>query len=267
MLKVFSYTKILSHPHLIALDNQEAVFELGEYRRVPGEISQSDNNSNYRKQPPLTANTTIKITPRIGRAMINSAETSITPMVNLTVEINIDEFKSSIPGQNDRITRKVKTVCNVPDNAILALGGLAKSNSDQGSSKTPILGDIPIIGWFFKKQSSSGRQTCLTVFIRPTIIDPRRRERMNEATQDYLSAARHHIEAGGLFDNLRDPITKWFFSKGEAAKQLDTFVAKDQRKNDSYNPVQDDLELQPIPGDPDWDVIKRKLSYENNPLA
>ena len=63
LLKTFGSTKILSHPHLIAMDNQPAVFSLGELRRVAGEVVLSENNNNFRKQPELTANTTVKNNP------------------------------------------------------------------------------------------------------------------------------------------------------------------------------------------------------------
>jgi hypothetical protein len=92
----------------------------------------------------------------------------------------------------------------------------------------PFLGRIPIIGWFFKGKSNDMQKNNLTVFISPTIIEPRLREGANDYTQDYVNVAKYESR-GDLFDSLKDPITHWFFSSQlEPEKAIDQFVAKDE---------------------------------------
>jgi Flp pilus assembly secretin CpaC len=90
------------------------------------------------------------------------------------------------------------------------------------------LGRIPIIGWFFKQKKKDVTKTNLTVFISPTIIEPRLRSGVSEYTQDYIDVTKSSSR-GALFDSLRDPITHWFFREEiDTSKSIDTFVEKDE---------------------------------------
>ena len=166
----------------------------------------------------------VKITPRISAANT----------VNLTVQIDIDDFSGT--AADTRITRNVLTNANVSSGAILALGGLIKNTTAHSLSETPLLSKVPILGWFFKKRSGRAQKTNLTIFISPTIIQPRLRQGVGAYTQDYIAIANNYAQEGALFDSLREPITRWFFKTGtEAPEILEGFLAKDELKS-SGNP-------------------------------
>ena len=58
----------------------------------------------------------------------------------------------------------------VDDGQIMAIGGLLDDNERRTLEKTPLLGDIPILGELFKSRSRTRGKTNLMVFIRPTIM-------------------------------------------------------------------------------------------------
>ena len=58
----------------------------------------------------------------------------------------------------------------VDDGQIMAIGGLLDDNERRTLEKTPILGDIPVLGELFKSRSRTRGKTNLMVFIRPTIM-------------------------------------------------------------------------------------------------
>jgi hypothetical protein len=90
------------------------------------------------------------------------------------------------------------------------------------------LGKIPILGWFFKRKSKDVTKNNLTVFISPTIIEPRLRNGVNEYTEDYIDIAKGYSR-GALFDSLKDPITHWFFKEEiDTSQVIDKFVEKDE---------------------------------------
>ncbi len=72
----------------------------------------------------------------------------------------------------------------------LALGGLVSVDGTQGVNQTPVLSKIPVIGWIFKRQQGDATKNNLTVFISPTIIQPRLRQGMDRYTGDYINVAR-----------------------------------------------------------------------------
>lgn len=217
ILKLFSNSKIISHPHLIATHNKAGEVKIGQYRLVAGDITGSIGSNTVRKQEPITADLTVKITPRI------SAESA----VNLEVEIHIEEF---LPGtSNAKITRTVKTNANVESESILTLGGLIRTTTRQGFSKTPVLGDIPVLGWFFKARAGDREEDNLTIFICPTIIRQQSRKAMGEYTQDYINIVHQYAEESVLFDSIREPITRLYFGTTDTFQEVvDDFVVEDQ---------------------------------------
>lgn len=216
ILKLFTNSKIISHPHLIATHNKKAEVKIGQYRLVPGDITGSIGSNTVRKQEPITADLTVVITPRI------SGENS----VNLDIDIDIQEF---IPnGENAKTTRKLKTNSNVESETILTLGGLIRTATTQGYSKTPGLGDIPGLGWLFKARVGDKRDDNLTVFICPTIIRQQARANMGAYTQDYINIVHQYAEQSLLFDSLRDPITRMYFGVTDDFQNVvDDFIMED----------------------------------------
>jgi general secretion pathway protein D len=217
VLKAFDNTKILSHPHIIAVHNQKATVEIGETRLVTGEATGNIN--------PIVKNDTIKaflkvnITPKI-----SSADT-----INVQVEIDIDEFLAGVNIDNNaRATRTVITNANIKNKGVLALGGLIRDNKQKSVSETPFLGRIPIIGYFFKTRTGTLTKNNLTVFISPTIIEPRYRAGAGEYTRDYIRLATEYGRDGEMFDSLKDPITRWYFkTSSDARESVEDFIKRD----------------------------------------
>jgi general secretion pathway protein D len=56
-----------------------------------------------------------------------------------------------------------------PGQAVI-LGGLISERSVERERKTPILGDIPLLGYLFKSRSTVKEQTNVLFFIRPRIL-------------------------------------------------------------------------------------------------
>ena len=50
------------------------------------------------------------------------------------------------------------------------VGGLMKDDRSSARSKIPILGDLPLIGWLFRKTGNSREKTELLVFITPHVM-------------------------------------------------------------------------------------------------
>ncbi|MEX0849596.1 MAG: secretin N-terminal domain-containing protein [Candidatus Dependentiae bacterium] len=218
ILKIFDHTKILSHPHIIATNNQKAVIEVGESRLVEDQAAPSTSGITRRKKT-LQANTNLHITPRISTANT----------VNLQVVIDIDQFQNATVTNGNRINRDLTTNASIKSGDILALGGLVRDQTEDRVVQTPILSKIPILGWLFKRKDKTINQTSLTIFITPTIIQPKLRGGVGQYTKTYVEVAKDYSRQGALFDNLRDPVTRWFFKvHNEATDVTDEFLTKDE---------------------------------------
>jgi general secretion pathway protein D len=50
------------------------------------------------------------------------------------------------------------------------IGGLLQDDFSNGEEKVPVLGDIPIFGNLFKRETRSRKKTNLMVFLRPIVV-------------------------------------------------------------------------------------------------
>lgn len=217
--------KVLSSPHLMCTNNHPAEIKIAEERLALDQGSGSTGGTTTQTRKWIPADLSVKITPRISAA----------DMVNLNVVININQFETLIFSNTNantanQFTRNVTTNANVKSGNILALGGLTRIDTTIEQQQTPLLGNIPIIGWFFKDRTNTINKNNLTVFISPTIVMPRSREGVSYYTKKHVQLAKNYSSDAMLFDNLRDPITRWYFKTqaSDAQASLDDFIAQDE---------------------------------------
>ncbi len=101
----------------------------------------------------------------------------ITPQINegnaikLKVEQEVSTVSPSSQGV-DIITNKrsIKTNVVVDDGQMIVLGGLIEEKLSESEQRVPGLGDIPLLGWFFRYDKTELVKTNLMVFLQPTIL-------------------------------------------------------------------------------------------------
>ena len=70
----------------------------------------------------------------------------------------------------DKIDRTVQTLVRVKNGQTVVLGGMLYSKDSKTIRKVPLLGYIPIIGWFFSSTSTRKQNTDVVIFLTPTIL-------------------------------------------------------------------------------------------------
>lgn len=170
-LKSTTDGNILSNPQIMALNNEKAVIEVGT--EVPVSASVSNPTAGGIQTTSIERkNATIKLT----------IEPFISPnsdRVRMKVDQKItDVSKSTSLGSATKLaenaialdTRAIETSILIRDGDTAVLGGLMKNSESVEQNKVPVLGDIPLIGWLFRSQSTDIRKTNLLVFLTPKII-------------------------------------------------------------------------------------------------
>lgn len=193
--------EVVSNPFILATNNAKSTVAIGEERRiVTAQVVAGGTNQDALDAD--DAKLEVTITPQI-----NS-----DGMIGLTIKITDNEF-TDLTNQNSATqnTREIYTNAIVANKEVLALGGLIRNNTQNIESKVPILGDIPILGWFFKNKKKTVIKNSLLVLISARIIDSLQGEEMTAYNRDYIGDYQSTIDAMDYVTCQQDPIDRLFF--------------------------------------------------------
>ncbi len=92
----------------------------------------------------------------------------------LTVEVQKDAPRFAPGIEVPAIdTKRIKTQVRVGNGETLVLGGIFDGEETSSVDKTPLLGDMPVLGNLFKTTNKTNNKTELIIFLTPRIIDDR----------------------------------------------------------------------------------------------
>lgn len=152
--------KLRANPRIVTLDGQEATIFIGReeyYSIVSGPV-----NYPYTTLEAITAGITLKITPYISE--IGDITVEIQPEVS---DVTVEATKERLPVITKR---QVNTKVRVEDGETVIIGGLTNKSEFERVTRVPVLGYIPIIGFFFKSKKKIVEETEVVVFITPSIL-------------------------------------------------------------------------------------------------
>ena len=159
-------TNVLATPQILALDNTEATFEVGDTVPIQNQTVAQGGVAAFNTVD-QEAKLSLKIIPQINK---------VTRFVKLKITQKIDEFKSApdaAPGRGlPKATRSAVTEVMVRDRDTITMGGLLRDREVVETTKVPILGDIPVLGWLFKNKSRQVEKVNLLFFMTPRILAP-----------------------------------------------------------------------------------------------
>ena len=105
----------------------------------------------------ITCKTSSEIEPRVVSVYVGNSALNVDP-----IELDIPRFKFS----------EVKTQVVVADGETVVLGGMVTETLRQYKDKVPFLGDLPLIGRFFRAEGSYNEKKHLLIFVKTNIITP-----------------------------------------------------------------------------------------------
>ena len=70
-------------------------------------------------------------------------------------------------------TRTAVTTVYLKDGHTLVIGGLKSKTQFENETKVPILGDVPVLGFFFRSSSTVRNETTVEFHITPRIVEDR----------------------------------------------------------------------------------------------
>jgi len=180
--------KILSRPHIMTADNQEARILVGA--EIPIVTSQSDTDvTGVGGQTRFLQNVQYRDTGVV---------VQVTPQVNSEGLINmtVSQEVSEIAAEGSRIdvagitspsftTREAETTVVVQSGETIIIGGIIQETKTAAASGVPYLKDIPVLGQLFRSKNDNTRRTELIILITPYVV--RDRAEASAVTEEFRS--------------------------------------------------------------------------------
>jgi type IV pilus assembly protein PilQ len=150
--------KIISSPRVVTADKVKATIEQGTEIPYQQATSSGATSVSFRK-----AVLKLEVTPQI------------TPegAIFLDVKVNKDSVGQQTISGPAIDTKNVQTQVLVENGGTVVLGGIYEQQQRTDTTKVPLLGDLPWIGYLFKNVTTINDRTELIIFITPRVISER----------------------------------------------------------------------------------------------
>ena len=165
--------RIRASPRINVADNERGKLFVGS--RVPfitGSLNTTEGGRNDSFQY-RDVGIILEVTPHINR----------DGRVTLRISVESSQIREgeTLFGGAIIDTRNYRTEISLEDKSTLVLGGIIQREQSEVVRKVPLLGDIPLLGYLFKKKDTVHREVELMVFLKPTVTkSPAEVEKMME---------------------------------------------------------------------------------------
>ncbi len=221
-----SNVNVLSTPHILTTDNEEASIQVGGTIPIVTSTARDTNMNPIVNVSRENIGVVLRITPQV------SSRDEVTLKID-------EEVQEVLPGQDSSTVqtlgpstskRSAKTTVVVKDKQSVVIGGLIGDRETKTVSKVPILGDIPLLGFFFRNTVKSKQKTNLILIATPYIIETP--EDMSKVFLEKTKQRELFLEKHGMNQSKR------LDEMGIKLTPLPESQAKPE-KRESYEPVQE----------------------------
>ena len=147
--------KVVSSPRVITADKKKAVISQGT--EIPYQTAAASGATTIAFKPAVLE---LSVTPRI------------TPDDRIIMDLevkkdSVGQIFANIPSID---TKKVTTQVLCDNGDTIVLGGIFEQTTRTTIEKVPVLGDIPVVGYLFKRTVRQDDKTELLIFVTPKIV-------------------------------------------------------------------------------------------------
>lgn len=158
--------KIISKPHIAALNGHEAEITIGtkQFYRLESEELVGDQSPRVRTSQEIReieANIHLKITPWV------SGNGEVTTVIEPSFNTFLGQVVDNIPPPVS--SRQLKSTVRLKDGETIILGGLIENFISSDLKGVPLISKIPLLGALFRNHASNDRQSELVIYLTPHI--------------------------------------------------------------------------------------------------
>ncbi len=148
--------QVISRPKITTQNNKQA--EITQGFRIPIQVVSNNTITVQFEDAALK----LSVLPQITAAN--------TVIMRILLENAFPDFSRDVNGNPSINTQRADTQVQVADGMTTVIGGIMQSRETTANDRTPGLGRLPLLGWLFKRDTSSSESQELLVFLTPRII-------------------------------------------------------------------------------------------------
>ena len=178
LLSTQGNVQVLSSPRVTAINNQKAVIKVGDDEYFVTDVSSQNTITSTTTSvvpdielTPFFSGIALDVTPQIDEN--GSVLLHVHPSVIETQEqekvVSLNQEQIVLPLAQSTI-RESDTIIKAASGEIVVIGGLMQTSISDSESKTPLLGDIPLLGELFTNKSQRETKKELIILLKPTVV-------------------------------------------------------------------------------------------------
>ena len=157
----------VSRPAIVTTDNIPAIVSVNDsfYVNALGASSSTSSSTSSNAFNQVTVSTSLQVTPHVIFTKDGKKQ------IKLSIALQDGNVDSSLASQMpDTVQSSLNSQAVITEGQSLLLAGYTKDKNVQAVKKVPFLGDIPLLGWFFKSTSSDIEKFTTFYFVSPKIV-------------------------------------------------------------------------------------------------
>lgn len=243
-------TDLLSTPHILALDNEDAEINVGD--NVPLQTNQGIGSlaGLAGAIPGATGGTTgaLGALGSLGGLGLGSfgvprqdvgTKIKIKPHLNDSNEVRLDvteeisEVGANVGGTSGAFNiskRTATTKLVVQDQQTVVIGGLIRNVVGRSEEKVPVLGDIPVLGALFRKRTNQNEKRNLILILTPYII--RSQEDLRAVFERKMQERQEYLDRYFVFSDASEytPPKDWSRTNGLVEDIRQAYLKLEERR-------------------------------------
>ena len=195
LLSTQGNVQVLSSPRVTAVNNQKAVIKVGDDEYFVTDVSSQSTISSSTTSvvpnielTPFFSGIALDVTPQIdknGGVLLHVHPSVIeTQEQEKVVTLNQEQFILPLAQSN---IRESDTIIHAKSGEIVVIGGLMQTMISESESKTPLVGDIPLLGNLFKSKRQTETKKELVILLKPTVVDTQTWKAQLQRSRDQMA--------------------------------------------------------------------------------
>nr|WP_242467992.1 pilus (MSHA type) biogenesis protein MshL [Halorhodospira neutriphila] len=172
--------QVLSSPRVSTLNNQKAVIKAGtdSFYQTDINIDRRTVNDQLLTElepefEPFFSGVALDVTPQVGEDgwITLHIQPSVTQVEDVarSLQLSGEDTISFRLAESD--VRQADALVRARDGEMIVIGGLIDEREETATSRVPLLGRIPLLGWLFTQQRQQTQEYELVILLRPRVVE------------------------------------------------------------------------------------------------